>query len=954
MEQELAGLEPDIVEQPLHKGRLIKIAGLVAALAVLAAAALFFWNRQSHFSERESLTRAQAFMAAGQLQAATIELKNALQANPRNTQTRLSLARLFLNQGMGAEAEEQLNRARELGADKKFATLPLAEALVLQRKYDKVLQEIKPDDFVQAAEHLLAVRIRADALLGLGKLNEACPLFQQTRATDPKHVPAYWGLIKCAVARKDFPVAKEYMEAAIKLEPHNIRSMMIKGDLAQTMGDLAGAETAYGQILDVDPGSVVALLARANVRLTAGKLALAAKDVDAAGKHAPNGLMVRYMQALLAYRQGRLSDAHNILLELVAKAPDHLPSRVLAGNVAFRLGHYQLADKETSQALVWLPQNRNLRLTLARSRLKMRQPEGALAALEPMLQSDKDTEVLALVGDAYLQMGKFSKAAEYLDKAATLMPGEPSLRSRVGLERMRAGDLAGAIKELESAVRMGATPQKTEAWEIMIHLIRKEYDQALDLAGKLEKQLPNQPLAHDLKGIAYLGKNDAAKARQSFERALAAKPTDIAATRILAQLELKERKVGAARTHYEAILKHDPNHYEALMELALLAKVEGNEAAHVSWLTRAAQAAPNETPPCMLLARHYLAKKDPLKALAWARKAYQLSPRNPQAVQLLADTQAATGDKKSAGYTYQLWTFIAPKSALAFYQLGSTQMAVGDPVSARESLQQALKIRPDYAEAAMALALLELKYRKHQEAINIARQIQRYHPKNWQGYALEGDSHADLGRYAEAAKAYEQAFGLRRRSELLIRLHQALTQAGKTEHAQQVMAQWLRESPKDAVSRLYLADSLSRAGQNAQAMAEYQIVLNAQPANVAALTGMAGALHAQKDARAVQYAEQAYQKSGRSAATSDLLGWILLSRGETGRGLELLRGAELLDPNNPAIRYHLAVAWARSGEQGMARHLLETLLAKGADFPQRAEAQALLKSLPAPKAGGRP
>lgn len=954
-DQDLSWDEPPDPEQLARKRRIVRIGVLLGVVALAAVAAFFYWNRQVHLSEQAYLARAESFLKAGQLSAAVIELKNATQASPRNPQTRLLLADAYLKQGLGAEAAEQLNQARGHGAASSLVTLPLAEALLLQRKYEKVLQEIRPDAPELAGERPRVLRIRADALLGLGKPQEACPLFRQSLGADPKYVPAYWGLAKCALAGKDFAGARAQLAAALELEPRNVRSLVLQGDVAQAMGDLPGAEAAYGQALALDANSLAARLSRVSVRLAAGKLDLAAEDVKVAKARAADSVMVRYLEALVAYRQDRLTDAHNLLLELTAKAPDHAPSRVLAGYVAYRLGQYRLAESNLTGALLSLPESRIVRLTLARSRLKTGQPEGALAVLGSLLAGEaRDPEVLTAAGEAHQQMGNHDKAAEYLEKAAALVPGDPGLRARLGLWRMRSGDLPGAVRELESAARLGVLPEQAEIWRVMTHLMRKEYDQALAQADALARRFPNHAPFHHLKGKAYLGKGDAAGARESFERALKLQPLDIAAAKSLAQLDLRQGKVGAAGGRYEAMLKHDPRHYEAMMELAQLAKAQGRGADQVRWLTGAAEAARGETTPRLLLARHFLAKNEPAKALTWARQAHDLNSRNPKAMELLGDVQLATGDKDSAVYTYLQWTLIDQKSPEAYYKLGKARLAAGHTLSARESLQRALQRRPGYVEAAMALAQLELQDRRPKVALELARQIAQQHPGLWQAYALQGDSHAGLGRHAEAAKAYGQAVALRHDSGLFIRLHQALTRSGEARQAEQVLAQWLQKSPNDLAVRLYLGSGHLQAGRAREAMAEYQAVLKITPDNLAALVGMAVALHAQNDARAVRYAELAYEKGGRSAALSAQLGLILVARGEIRRGLELLRQAEALEPENPAIRYHLAAALARTGEQAQARRLLEALLAKAGEFPQRAGAQALLKTLPAAKAQGRP
>ena len=77
----------------------------------------------------------------------------------------------------------------------------------------------------------------------------------------------------------------------------------------------------------------------------------------------------------------------------------------------------------------------------------------------------------------------------------------------------------------------------------------------------------------------------------------------------------------------------------------------------------------------------------------------------------------------------------------------------------------------------------------------------------------------------------------------------------------------------------------------------------------------------------------------------DTLGWILLAQGESDRAITYLNAASLLDPGNPDIQYHLAVALHRAGRQVDAQATLENLLGSGASFSDKADAEKLLQEL---------
>ena len=187
----------------------------------------------------------------------------------------------------------------------------------------------------------------------------------------------------------------------------------------------------------------------------------------------------------------------------------------------------------------------------------------------------------------------------------------------------------------------------------------------------LEKKQPKNPATFNLKGAVYLGKNDVANARKSFEQALALEPTSVAAAMNLAQLDLLEKNPEAARQRFQGILAKDNTNVQAMMGLAGIAAATAQEAEYVAWLEKAAKAGPSAVRPRVLLANYYLQKNDVRKALAMAREAQTANPNNAQALDLLGTAQLAAGEKQNAVVTYSNLAKLVPKNPVVHYKLAT-------------------------------------------------------------------------------------------------------------------------------------------------------------------------------------------------------------------------------------------------------------------------------------------
>ena len=129
------------------------VKGLLVSLVISLLAGC-----ESKLSDAEYVEKAQAYLDQGEVKAASIELKNAIQRNPENAQARWLLGKLHLDLGNGAAAEKELRRASDLGvADESISPL-LARALLMERRYDELFK-ISPQKIngaVQKAEVMAA------------------------------------------------------------------------------------------------------------------------------------------------------------------------------------------------------------------------------------------------------------------------------------------------------------------------------------------------------------------------------------------------------------------------------------------------------------------------------------------------------------------------------------------------------------------------------------------------------------------------------------------------------------------------------------------------------------------------------------------------------------------------------------------------------------------------------
>lgn len=920
---------------------------LVTLLLVLSLSGpLGGCDATARLTEQEHIERAKDYEDQGNLRGSIVELKNAIQKNPDSPQARLLLGQVYLKAGSGAEAEKELTRAEKLGVNRESIKPQLGEALLLMGEYQRVLDEINPSEQTSKTNLARIYQVRADALLKKGQLKDACNLFQQSLDIDTTHPPTYWGLAQCAVAGQDLVKAREWLDAALKLNTRQAKTWIFIGDLEQLNKNPEGALAAYSNALQSEPDNQIALNNRAILNVALGRLDQAQADVDKTIQLAPQSLASNYLQALLNFERKKYPETRERLQDVFKITSNHMPSILLAGATDYALGSYQQAESHLVRYLARNPGHGYARRVLAATQLKEREADKALETLAPLLTTGTlDVQALVLAAEAYRIKRDPSKAAEYLARASELDPKDAAIQAQLGFSHLAAGDSQLAIDELTRAASQDTGQHRADILLAMAHLDRKEYDQALAAIDTLEKKLKNSPLPHTLRGTVFMGKNDVPNARKSFERALAIDPLFFSAVSSLAQLDIRDKKTDVAQKRFERILDKDKKHFQATMALAELAAMNNQEKEYRSWLDKAAKDHPTAIPPRAALARHYLARKDFQKAQAIATETLRANPASQAALDLLGSVQLAMNDTPGAISTFTKLTQQAAQSPDAHLRLATAQIADNKLAAARTTLHKALNLKPDHAPSLDAMIRLEMNDNKPEQALKIARQLQADHPQSALGFEREGDIQLSQKRPASAIKAYEQALARSAESSLFIKSHRAHLLAGNPT-ATQPLSNWLAQHPDDTAVRFYAAEYYASIGRHQEAIAAYQTLLSQAPGSAIALNNLANSYQQVGDKRALETAEQAYKLNPDHPAILDTLGWLLVDKGQTGRGLELIEKALAGAPGNPDIRYHRAMALlAHKGDKVRVRRELESLLKDAPAFSQAEAAKAQLQKL---------
>jgi putative PEP-CTERM system TPR-repeat lipoprotein len=889
------------------------------------------------------LTEASQYQQKGDLKAALIQLKNAVEKSPENGEARMALGNLQLALGDPASAEKEFRKARTLGIAADRALAPLGKSLAQQGKFKDVLETITPEI---AAKSVPLLVIRGDALLQSDKADEGKQAYEQALALNPNSGDALLGLARYAATHGDREGVERLAQEAVAKDPKNPDVHMFQGNVLRVAGKTDAALAEFDQVLALAPAHRTAHIEKAYVLINRGKFPEAKTEIDAAEKNSPGNLLVTYTRALYEFSQGKVSEARETLQKVLKVAPEHMPSILLAGAAELNLGLIEQSGQHLRKYLESNPNDVYARKLMTQVLLKTSQPTDAVAMLAPALKNaTDDPQLMVLAGETYMQMRDFSKASAYLEKAATLMPKAAAVRTSLGLSKLAQGDQQGGLSELQLATEIDPKSMQATMALVQTEMNLKQHDKALAAVAVLEKQQPDNPQVYNLKGAIYMVKGDIPAARAALDKAVTIQPTFISAVKNLARLDLIEKKPEAAKQRYEAVLAKDARNVEAMRALGELAALQKQDAEATTWFEKAANVDANAVGPAIILGSQYLRTNQPQKALTLARKLQTANPTNPELLELVGQSQIATKDTAGALETYSKLANVLPKSATPQLRLAGVHMLLKNETAAADDIKRAIELQPDSIPARLAQTEMTARAGRIDEALGLARQIQKINDKSPIGFATEGDLLMAQGKPAQALPAYDKALAIAKAPEILLKSLQAQSASGKGKEAQARATQWLKDHPDDVLIGMYAAENSLAQKDFKPAIVQLEGIVKRMPQNVVALNNLAFAYQQEKDPRALPTAEQAFKLAGNHPGVMDTLGWVLVEQGNTARGLPLLQKATALAPDLPEVRYHLAVGLHKSGDKQGARKELDTLLAQNKPFPQADEAKALLKTL---------
>lgn len=885
------------------------------------------------------LASAEAYLAKGDAPAAVIQLKNAL--SQRDTgEIRLRLAIALAATGEHNAAQNHYRQALAGGAAPEVVWPEFARTLLALGEFKRLTSEAAHLKPVDASAYSRLKCDLGEAYLALGEPLMAKAAFSAAREKSPDLDRAIAGEARAIAASGDLAAARKAADALLALQPTSIHALGLAADLMAAQGQTREAIATLERIVSLAPDNAAARTHLGALLIATNQLERARMAVQSMRKELPRDGRGRYLEGLLALRDNDPMKARDIAIGMLNAAPDQTPALLLAGAAELQLGSLATAADHLRKVISKHPRNHYARQLLVGSYLRQGQPGKAEEALIPALAlTPDDPALLRLAGDVAFAAHRTAEAVKYYEKAAARSEGDSGTQTQLAQLRLAAGDADRALHELEATARGDKGQYQADLALFASLLARKDFVRADSALAVLEKKLPAGPLPHSLRATLALARQDVRGARAELEKALLVQPDYLPAARVLAEIDVNDKRPDQAVARIEALLKSAPTDEAPLLALAQVKLQAGRPFVEVAEAHANAVRSHPHSVLAHLAQGAFLAKgRDPQAALKAAQTARNRFPDDARVLDQLGLAQLAVGDTVGALDSFSQMAKLQPESPVPQLRLAAASYRARQADAPIAALRKALQLQPDLLEAQKGLVSMLVDAGRFDEAMKEAKALQRSRASEAHGYALEGDVLARQHKPAEGAKRGGDP-------QLVVKQVEMLDAAGRTADARDVAARWLQQRPDDPVIRYHLATTAMLRKDYTEAAAGCRWILAKHPDHVQTLNNLAWVLGEMKDKGALELAARAHRLDPDNPAVLDTYGWLQVQSGQVATGAALLAKAAAGAPGEPQIRVHWAGALIQLGDKTAARKALEEAAVLAGVSPLRTEIDRLLESL---------
>ncbi len=592
--------------------------------------------------------------------------------------------------------------------------------------------------------------------------------------------------------------------------------------------------------------------------------------------------------------------------------PEVLNSLALA---QLRLGETGDATESLEEALKTSPQELRSSIMLARTKFSQKDVAGAEEVLKKACESaPKSSDARIVLGEFYVGQHRWPEGEAEFQKALAIDPK----RYRALIDLAQVQNASGEKQQAEQNFkRLAESGEKSLKPVHALFLFNNgQQDAAILEFEKLFKQDPNDRIARTRLVSAYEVVHRTADAEKVLADALKKNAHDVDALSQRAELLLNTGKFADAEKDLTEVVRSRPDSADTHYAMSKVHKAQGQRARQQQDLSEALRLNPYFLTARIELAQLLAADKDNKGALELLDRASDNQKQSIQWVAMRNWILWASGDMAELRKGVDRGLAMA-KTPDFLIQDGLWNLRAGKYPPAEAAFEQALKVAPGDVRALQALYASYQLRKAGPAGVAKVKEYAAQAPKAPAMQEYLGAMLLQNGDRAGARAAYNAA---KAADPKFVQADFALAQMdvleNKLDDARNRLKTILAANDRNSMAHLWLGMVQRSSGNPAAAIDEYRKAVAVDAQNTQALNNLAYELAdtANKPDEALSFAEKARELDPANPHMADTLGWIYYRKGMYSAAIKQMETGAAQDQGNAVIKYHLAMAYAKSGD----------------------------------------
>lgn len=849
-------------------------------------------GKSSEVNPEESLRfyrSAETYEKQGQFHAAIIDARNAIQKNPDNESGFILLAKIYNNVGSFESTQKLLEPILE---KKPSVGLELAESYVHSFKFRSAINALNkyPVDLSQDVKSAVRKQvILAESAIRLGDkaAYEASILELRKIPESSNDVLSLEAQYLLSQGNKE--AAQSKFDQLIKGSQVTAKTYLLVGNFELLQNQLSKAEDYYSKALSLLPNTDVMTVERRSVltQLTEaliqqGRTSEAYRYQKLLADANPEGVVAqqKFNDALEFYRQGKFAEAEKLLSEIREQFPRDKNSAMLLGLVQFQQGQDNQAIELFDSYIDTETASSTLIQTAAVAKFRAKKLDEAIDLLRKAVAAQPENgEILASYGLALLDIEPTSaEGQKAIEKSLALDPKKHRLRLALAKRHFVMKNVEQGLAQLKTAYK--AVPLDFVLQEAYLKALMQngKNDEVKQEIAIFQKDYPTNPRGSFIEGWFKLVSKDYSGAEAAFVKSLSIKANEEKGLAYLGLAELYQiqKQPQKAINTFQMLLSDDAS----------------NIAAYAKWYQLAKELRRTEEAKTFLIELESKNDKwQPSAVLA------QIMVEQQQAAQAVKYVERALERSKNLGQVKQL-------AAQVYQNYGIWLTEQKKYPEAKVQLAKALTLFPENMQFVSTMIRFELMQKNFQEAQKLLDQLSETKENLHERLFMQGVIRIAEGKKDDAVTLFKKSWENTATDTVAEVLYRQLHENGNKAEADKFLNEWSQKLQKSYSAALLQAINAQNNKKTADAIRWYEKAIELSPRMPIPLNNLAWMYYEAKDERALALAERAALAAPNAAPILDTYGWILVERGQTSKGIEILKRALDLAPDNNEIRDH--------------------------------------------------